>query len=134
MEFLMTYGWAILASVIVVGVLWYMIGNPANLVGNNVKLSFPFSGEGVAISSGVVQIEFRNGLAKAITVTNVAVSGCTDNSTDFNVAAGAICIASVGGCSTTSGDRVDGSVAISYNTSVGGIAQSGTGSVTGVIP
>ena len=25
MEFLMTYGWAILAAVIVVGVLWYLI-------------------------------------------------------------------------------------------------------------
>jgi len=41
MEFLMTYGWVILVAIIVVGVLRYLIGNPANLVGNNFKLSAP---------------------------------------------------------------------------------------------
>jgi len=134
MEFLMTYGWAILAAVIVVGVLWYMIGNPANLVGDRATLNAPLTSEGLAIGVGTIGIEFRNGNAKSITVTDVAISGCTTNSTDFNVAAGGIGIARVDGCTGTSGDRIDSSVVISYNTSVGGLAQSGSGTVGGVVP
>jgi uncharacterized protein (UPF0333 family) len=137
MEFLMTYGWAILAAVIVVGVLWYMIGDPSNLVGNKVQLSSPFAAEGVAITSTAIQVEFRNGLAKPITVTSVKVADCVANVTSFDVAAGAIGVATANvsaGCSLTSGSRVTGDVTISYNTSVGGISQSGTGSITGQVP
>ena len=61
MEFLMTYGWAILAAVIVVGVLWYMIGNPANLAGDSFKMSTPVAAIAVQAESGVLNLEWRNG-------------------------------------------------------------------------
>ena len=73
MEFLMTYGWAILAAVIVVGVLWYMIGNPANLAGNNFQVAAPFVGNAMNFDSAVggMNLEIRNGAGEKVEVSSI---------------------------------------------------------------
>jgi uncharacterized protein (UPF0333 family) len=47
MEFLMTYGWAILAAIIVIGVLAIYF-RPSALTSNNVIVTAPLYGVGVA--------------------------------------------------------------------------------------
>ena len=137
MEFLMTYGWAILAAVIVVGVLWYMIGNPANLAGNNFQISAPFVANAMAVdSNGDVTIEIRNGEAVSVTVTNVTVSGdsgCVANDTSTLVTAGSLLIRTLN-CSVGSGDRLNGDVVVKYQKTGSTIVQSATGSVSGKAP
>jgi len=132
MEFLMTYGWAILAAIIVVGVLWYLIGNPANLVGNNFKLSAPLVANGMALNTTAVQIEIRNGAAESITVTEVAAGSCT-LSPSTSVAAGALQVFNIP-CAQNSGDRVNYDVTVSYTTAGSSLTQQATGSVSGRVP
>jgi len=132
MEFLMTYGWAILAAVIVVGVLWYMIGNPANLVGNNFKISAPLVANAMALSTTDIEIEIRNGAAESITVTNIAAGSCT-SAPATSVAAGALQAFTVT-CAQASGDRVNYDVTISYTTSGSSVTQQATGSISGRVP
>ncbi len=132
MEFLMTYGWAILAAIIVVGVLWYLIGNPANLVGNNFKISAPLVANAMALSTTDAQLEIRNGAAESITVTNITLGSCT-SAPDQAVAAGVLQSFTVT-CAQTSGDRVNYDVTIFYTTSGSSITQQATGSVSGRVP
>lgn len=132
MEFLMTYGWAILAAVIVVGVLWYMIGNPANLAGNNFQVSAPLVGNAMSIDATTTTLEIRNGASESITVTNITVGSC-NSAPGASVAAGSLQAFSVA-CNRTSGDRVNDDVTISYTTSGSSVTQSATGSVTGRVP
>ena len=132
MEFLMTYGWAIIAAVIVVGVLWYMIGNPANLAGNNFQISAPLVANALSLSTTQVQIEIRNGLAESINVTSVDV-GCGSSTPGTTVNAGDLQAFTVS-CTLTSGDRLNEDVIISYTTSGSSVTQSATGSITGRVP
>jgi len=137
MEFLMTYGWAILAAVIVVGVLWYLIGNPANLAGNNFQLSAPFASNAMSLdSSGVLSLEFRNGESVLVTVTNVSFgtgSTCPYNETSFDVSSGQLGT-SITTCTGSSGDRINSDVTISYTKSGSSLTQSATGSISGTMP
>jgi len=132
MEFLMTYGWAILAAIIVVGVLWYLIGNPANLVGNNFQISAPLVANAMALNTSDIQLEIRNGAAETITVTSIVVGSCS-SSPDTAVSAGSLQAFSVN-CSQNSGDRVNYDVTISYTTSGSSVTQQATGSVSGRVP
>ena len=132
MEFLMTYGWAILAAVIVVGVLWYMIGNPANLVGNDLKLSPPLASPSMSVSTTQVDIEFRNGGVNSINITSVDV-GCGTISPSMIVGAGSLQNFSIP-CTLVSGDRLNEAVTISYTTSGNAIVQSATGTISGRVP
>jgi len=77
MEFLMTYGWAILAAVIVIGVLAYFgVFSPSTYVPNQCLVSAPFGcNAGVAKTTGVT-LELRNGAGETLNVTSVAVAGC----------------------------------------------------------
>lgn len=133
MEFLMTYGWAILAAVIVVGVLWYMIGNPANLAGNNFQMAAPIVGNAMNISTSAITMEVRNGASEAITVESVVLD-CGDNTgLSTAIPAGEMEVLTVS-CNMTSGDRVSEDVAIKYTTSGSSVTQTATGSITGRVP
>ena len=140
MEFLMTYGWAILAAVIVVGVLWYMIGNPANLAGNNFQVSAPLVGNAMAISTTDIQLEIRNGAAESIDVYNVYVENCgTDDlsASPTEVLAGALqsfTITCTDPNAPSTGDRFSGDVTITYRSPGSGVDQSATGSIQGRVP
>ena len=139
MEFLMTYGWAILAAIIVVGVLWYIIGNPGNLAGNTFTMQPPI--DGVAMSApaaapGVMTLEIRNGVGKSISVTELTVTGCGSyvavpvamtqgQKIQFDITcAGAL----------VKGDRFVGDVAMKYTTSDSTLVQQATGSISYRIP
>jgi len=84
MEFLMTYGWAILAAVIVIGVLAsFGVFSPSKYVPNQCILTAPLGcNAGVADTTGV-EIEVRNGAGEGIVITNVVVSGCADDSIEY---------------------------------------------------
>lgn len=146
MEFLMTYGWAILAAIIVVGVLWYIIGSPGNLAGNRFTLSQPFDPEGMAISAapvpGNIQIEFRNGVGDAVTISNIEIEGCTNSATDTFADVGPVADGTLTGALTvacdgtalTSDTRFNGDVTVYFTAGAGGITQQASGTISGRVP
>lgn len=128
MEFLMTYGWAILAAVIVVGVLWYMIGNPANLVSDKFSVSAPLVANAMSVNTTAVQIEIRNGDAESITITSVDV-GCGSITPDQLVTAGSLQVFTID-CAQTAGDRMNEDVSISYTKSGSSVTQEASGTIS----
>lgn len=134
-EFLMTYGWAILAAVIVIGVLWYLIGNPANLVGTTFQISAPLVANSKAISTSNIQLEIRNGKAESINVTTVQITNCATATTSTIVNASKLQTFTVT-CSPalTSGDRFNGDVIIKYKTSGSSLEEQATGTISGKVP
>ena len=137
MEFLMTYGWAILAAVIVVGVLWYLLGNPANLAGNQFQVAAPLVAKGLVINTTGITINVLNGAANAITPTaiNLTNHGCTEatNSTPSPIAVGKEGNAYIP-CTWSAGDRVNGDLIFKYHESGSTFDQSATGSISGQVP
>ncbi len=73
LEFLMTYGWAILIVLIVVGILWSLIGNPADILGDRCILpagSTLFC-EDQKAEMGAATLLIRNGLSETINVNTI---------------------------------------------------------------
>ena len=136
MEFLMTYGWAILAAVIVVGVLWYLLGNPANLAGNQFQVSAPLAPKGMVIEEAGVTINVLNGYSSAINISNVTLTdetGCTNSTGSDAIAVGdeyAIFIP----CVRAQGYRYTTDVSIEFVEFGKTFQQQATGSVSGVVP
>jgi len=137
MEFLMTYGWAILAAIIVVGVLWFLIGNPSNLAGDRFTVSAPLVAEASSFNTTGLNIEIRNGAGESINVTGIDVTStdCTDLAlADLGggtvVAQGALSTFTITCGGVASGDRLNTDVTFSYLSGDSTLAQQATGSVS----
>lgn len=104
MEFLMTYGWAILAAVIVIGVLAaFGVFSPSSFIPNSCIISAPLGCNAGTAQVENVTIETRNGAGETVVLIDFLVKGCND-------VGGAAAVATSGGGSTTSGaieDMVD---------------------------
>jgi len=77
MEFLMTYGWAILAAVIVIAVLAsFGVFSPSTYVPNQCTLTAPLGcNAGTADATGV-SLEIRNGAGEDLSISAITVGGC----------------------------------------------------------
>jgi len=73
-EFLMTYGWAILVVLIAIGALWYFVGNPADLAGDFCRLSAPLSCSSQKATTITTTLLIRNGYANTITVDSATLT------------------------------------------------------------
>ena len=135
MEFLMTYGWAILVVLIAIGALAYFgVLSPERFLPEKCVIT---TGSGLfcddynAASGLGVTVRLRNILTESVTVTAVTVTDpsitCSfvgsraitaDNTTDFLAA----CVG------LTSGQKIKGDISIDYN-KVGGLLKTTTGSL-----
>ncbi len=134
MEFLMTYGWAILAAVIAIGVLAYFgVFSPGTYVSNMVSVNAPFgSTQELSISTSAVNFVLRNGGGDSVNITSIALSNCGTNSTDMTLTDGSTSLITIP-CSPalTSGDKFKGTLTITYRTGEEMIDLTGSGSVAG---
>ena len=82
MEFLMTYGWAILAAVIAIGVLAYFgVFSPGKYVTGNAVVNPPFyiSAANAKESNGAyggIQLALKNNGGEDYTIKSVIISNC----------------------------------------------------------
>jgi hypothetical protein len=132
MEFLMTYGWAILAAVIVIGVLAsFGVFSPSKYVPTACTLSAPLGCDESAASTTAVSLVIRNGLGESIDVSTVAISGCGADSTGYILAdQGTQLVAVTCDSALTSGEKFNGNIVVTYTKSAGGILnQTSSGSV-----
>ena len=133
MEFLMTYGWAILAAVIVIGVLAsFGVFSPSKYVPTKCILSAPLGCVAVAADTGGVDIEVRNGAGGSIDIDTITLTGCTgtvapglpvtmidQNVTVYNI-----------NCTLIAGEKFQGDLTVTYTSAGSAVAQTSSGSVT----
>ena len=82
LEFLMTYGWAILAAIIVIGSLgtWAYLNQGG---GTSVIINSPFYGVATSATGTTLSIELENKGGEDVNVTAINVTGgCVANDTD----------------------------------------------------
>jgi len=133
-EYLMTYGWAILAIVVVAGVLWNMGLFGGGSCGNSVT---GFAGTQVSVkdfswtSGNTLTLSLRNAAGEDIVISNVSVGG-TANSTALSPniipTAGAVTSMTVSNTGTA-GSCYSEELAISYT--VGGMSHTARGTLNG---
>ena len=78
MDFLMTYGWAILAAIIAIGVLAYFgVFSPGKLVGNQQLINTPFYIDAAVISAvdDTITMEITQNLGESITLRGATTIG-----------------------------------------------------------
>ncbi|MFH1063874.1 MAG: hypothetical protein V1729_02220 [Candidatus Woesearchaeota archaeon] len=136
MEFLMTYGWAILVVLAAIGALAYFgVLSPAKFFPESCTLSS---------TSGVGCMDFKltettghfllvNGGGRDIIVNNMTVGPCS-TSFDRNFPDGQSYLFNLTGCSfAAKGSNVKYDMTISYTAIISGFSKSASGSVTAVI-
>lgn len=144
MEYLMTYGWAILIVIIVAAALWALgVFNPTNVAPTAKTGLSAFeipTGGWQLTSAGALTIQLRNSAGAAINVTTVAATVGTTTCTLTSGASGnlptnGLYTATFTGCGTrTSGAGYSANVTATYNnldTGLSGFVSSGT--LTGTV-
>ncbi len=144
MEFLMTYGWAILAAVIVIGVLAsFGVFSSSNYIPTQCTLSAPFGCDGNQVAAvdllpnpgtgGNIQLVLRNGGGQTYNITDITITGCGSYTTPFTMVDQNVTLVTVD-CTTLlngrSGEKFTGDVTLTYFTTGGVLDQRSSGSVT----
>lgn len=135
MEFLMTYGWAILAAVIVIGVLAsFGVFSPSKYVPTSCVLSAPFGCDKnqVAATTTTVSLVVRNGGGESMDISDVTISGCGSDTTGYTLAdQGTQLIAVTCGSALASGSKFTGDLKVTYTPTTGGVLNlTSSGSIT----
>jgi len=138
MEFLMTYGWAILVVLVAIGALAYFgVLNPNRFLPSSCTIGPGLGCDDHKVDATTAQLVLRNGLGDDLTAVSVAISGCTadiladgdDAWTDGSVLGGATGITLTGCTNGVAGARFKQAVTLTY-TSGSGISHSVTGDLT----
>ncbi len=129
LEYLVTYGWAILAIVIVAGVLWYLgVFNPQKYAGGAQCGGFSTAVcRDYTAAGGTVSIAFGNAAGGAISGLDISIAGTDGSCTPAAVGANEV-FTCTGSATTTQG--LDINATLTY-TSASGLAHSETGFVRG---
>ncbi len=131
MEFLMTYGWAILAAVIVIGALGsYFYFNSGGQT--SVFVNAPFYGVAAQTNVGEIVLEIQNkgGEDLSNVVVNITSYGCVANSTGFDGADSSPQIITLSCPDATSGTSIAGDIVVTYNRPDSALDLTATGSVS----
>jgi len=133
MEFLMTYGWAILAAIIVIGILGFYFFGRGILTprAGIVKEPFYLNAWNAKASTGIT-LELKNNGDETYNVSAITVSGCgTTAAAPGDVAAGALKAVTIA-CTTglTEGSTFKGDITVSYIKPGSTVPLTATGSMT----
>jgi hypothetical protein len=135
MEFLMTYGWAILVVLASIGALAYFgVLNPSKSLPSSCTIAPGFGCDDFIVTSNTVQLVLRNGLGDDLTGVGVTVGTCTATSGavwDTGAVLGGSGGITLAGCTNgDSGARFKEDVDITY-TGSSGLEHTVTGVITG---
>ena len=152
MEFLMTYGWAILAAIIAIGVLAYFgVFSPGQYVGSSAVVTAPWYANAwnVDDATEVVTTEFRNNGGENLDIQSFSIAFSdpfSDTCTNTYAAPGLTVLSgdlqtitidtdTVGVCDTATrtfapGDTVRGDITIIYERPGSDVDLTSTGTIT----
>ena len=138
MEFLMTYGWAILVVLVAIGALSYFgVLSPDRFLPSRCTLP-----SGIACidhkaqdifgpGNGLVVISFKNSLGYGIKDVQIAASYCTGGTSEGLIKNGEISrVLSATGCTLTVGEKYSGEINITYTNADSGLTHVIKGSMT----
>ncbi len=155
MEFLMTYGWAILVVIAAIAALAYFgVLDPARLLPERCQSSAGMDCVDKAnIQEGSLQIALRNNIGFDVTVTNASAAGdfvnCgtpfidpdgPGNSNSTAIGAGQtvanndpFIIDLTAGCGLTTGNKADGTVTVTYTNTETGLEHNVIVDIRGIV-
>ena len=120
LEYMMTYGWAILIIVIVAGVLYSLgVFSPSNSASTTVTGFFGFNVQAACIQGGALELQIANGLGYTVNITRLNTTGSNGQSvsilTTLMIAPSQSQSAFIpGACTTTVGSSFSNSVIVTY--------------------
>ena len=138
MEFLMTYGWAILVVLVAIGALAYFgVLSPSKFLPSSCTVAPGIGCDDHKVAATTTQVILRNGLGEDVTAVTVAMSGCTaseeadgnDTWTDGSALGGTDGITLTACINGAAGDRFKSDITVTY-TSGAGISHTKTGQIT----
>ncbi len=138
MEFLMTYGWAILVVLVAIGALAYFgVLNPSRFLPNSCTIVPGIGCDDFKISAATAQLILSNGKGEDFTAVTVALPGCTasaeangdDAWTSGSKLGGADGITLAACTNGVAGAKYKQAVTITY-TSAAGIVHTASGDIT----
>ena len=131
MEFLMTYGWAILVVLVAIGALAYFgVLSPDKFLPAKCTLPAGIACTDFKITATTVDVVLRNGMGFDMTDVGIYVAGCTED-TGNTLANGAQATLTATLCSLTSGSKFSGDVNVTYTNADSGLTHKVQGSITG---
>jgi hypothetical protein len=132
MEFLMTYGWAILVVLAAIGALAYFgVLSPEKFLPEKCVLAPGVDCTGFKVTPNEITLVVRNGMGKDLTLNSVSVGPCNTTLTNATFNSGKMQTLQMTGCSNgASGDRFDGDVSIDYTEKDSGLEKTMSGSLT----
>ncbi len=132
MEFLMTYGWAILAAIIAIGVLgYYGVFSPSKYVSGSAIVNQPFYANAWSVNTTAVTLEIKNNGGDVLNVTSTTVSNCGTDGTDYTVNASLMQVIRITCSPTLTVDNsFKGDISISYRKSGSNVDLASTGTIT----
>lgn len=136
MEFLMTYGWAILVVLIAIGALTYLV-DFKSLIGNRCQLTAPLYCKSYKADAGKATLLLRNGLTESITVKSIELvdKTCTDTTfTTATIAASGETTFEVDCAGITSGEKLKTDVKVIYDETGGLTGITATGNLIASVP
>ena len=131
LEFLMTYGWAILAAIIVIGSLGsYFYFNQDGT--SSIFVNAPFYGVATSATAGTVNLEIANkgGETLSSVTVNVTGKGCTQDIVSFDGSINTPQIIALACTGATAGSTFSGDIVITYLRPDSALALTSTGSVS----
>ena len=143
MEFLMTYGWAILAAIIAIGALAYFgVFSPGRSVTGNAILNAPFYVNSYAINTTDIYLDVRNGYPESVTLSNLTLnnlpSGVTCSGPDATpvplvISADSSSQIEFGCTGLNPGDSIKADIALTYTKGDSMLPAQATGNIVGSV-
>ncbi|MEA3514233.1 MAG: hypothetical protein U9R34_02055 [Nanoarchaeota archaeon] len=132
MEFLMTYGWAILVVLAAIGALAYFgVLSPDSFLPEKCMLEPGVDCTGFKVTPTETTLVMRNGMGRDLTVNGVAIGDCNSTTGDVEFKNGDMVTIILTGCSNGAlDDRFDSDISISYTEKISGLSKTMGGSMT----
>jgi len=143
MEFLMTYGWAILVVLVAIGALAYFgVLSPEQFLPEKCVVS---SGSGLfcddftaSSADNSITVRVKNILAESVTITAMSTDtpACTAPGTEVPqiIAADSTEDIKMTGCTLTADDKIKADLSIEYSKGTAGLNRTTTGSLVTKVP
>lgn len=128
MEFLMTYGWAILAAMVIIGLLGFYYFSSDILSPKAGVVSPPFYLNAYNVRTTGIQLELKNNGGETLNVTSIYIENCATDTTYQTIEAGGQEDWTVS-CTLTENNRFDGRVTITYTKAGSNVQLISTGSI-----
>lgn len=136
MEFLMTYGWAILVVLVAIGALAYFgVLDPDRFLPSKCQLPAGIAcldhevRDIIGPGFGEVYVVIKNSLGFDMNTVSVSASGCTGGASVATVSNSGTYTLTATGCTVTSGDKYTGDINITYTNADTGLTHVSRGTL-----